>query len=116
VEIRRPAGETLRTGGITVIYSKLGEKADSVIKRIISNEKKEWVVISSDREVMTYAWSQGGVPVASDIFQSIIENTGRTLIGEHDLLYEEEVHMPRKGSSRTPSRKEKALLRALRRL
>jgi hypothetical protein len=87
-----------------------------VIKRIISKEKKEWVVISSDREVMTYAWSQGGVPVASDIFQSIIENTEKTLSGKYDLLYEEEVHMPRKGSSRTPSRKEKALLRTLRRL
>ena len=89
-----------------------------MIKRIISKEKKEWVVISSDREVMTYAWSRGGVPVASDIFQSIIENTGRRLSGEYDLLYEEEeeVHIPRKGSSRTPSRKEKALLRTLRRL
>ena len=27
------------TGGIKVIYSKLGEKADAVIKRIVSSEK-----------------------------------------------------------------------------
>lgn len=89
--------ETFRTGGITVIYSKLGEKADSVIKRIISKDKKEWTVISSDREVMTYAWSQGCVPVASEKFLALVGNMNRTSAGEYDLLFTEEIQIRRKG-------------------
>jgi hypothetical protein len=41
--------EQSTTGGVRVIYSRLAEKADAVIKRIISKERKEWIVISSDR-------------------------------------------------------------------
>ena len=108
--------ETVRTGGITVIYSKLGEKADSVIQRIISKEKKEWIVISSDRQIAAYAWSHRSVPVASERFQSLLEDAGSPLAGDYDPLYEEEIPATRKGSSRTPSRREKALLRILKKL
>jgi predicted RNA-binding protein with PIN domain len=108
--------ETLRTGGITVIYSKLGEKADSVIKRIVGKGTKEWIVVSSDREVTAHAWSHGSVPVASERFHSLLESAGGALAGEYDPLYEEDIAASRKGSSRTPSRKEKALLRILKKL
>jgi predicted RNA-binding protein with PIN domain len=108
--------EISRTGGITVIYSKLGEKADSVIKRIVGGENKEWIVVSSDREVTSYAWSHGSVPVASERFYSHLESAGGALAGEYDPLYEEDIAASRKGSSRTPSRKEKALLRILKKL
>jgi len=108
--------ETISTAGIKIIYSRLGEKADSVIKRIVSTEKREWVVISSDREVAAHAWSQGSVPVASEKFRSLLENSGTPFSGEYDLLYEDPANVPKKGSSRTASRKEKALLRVLRKL
>jgi predicted RNA-binding protein with PIN domain len=108
--------ETFITEGVKVIYSRLGEKADAVIKKSITREKKEWIVISSDRDVMAYTWSQGFVPVASEKFQSLIENADRNLTGEYDLLYEDESDIPRKRGSRTPSRKEKALLRILKKL
>jgi len=94
----------------------LGEKADLVIKKIISRDKDEWIVVSSDREIMDHAWTSGSVPVSSDRFQSIVENTDRISTGEHDLLEEESTRHQKKGRSRTLSKKEKSLLRALRKL
>jgi predicted RNA-binding protein with PIN domain len=108
--------ESLKTGGITVIYSRLGEKADTVIKRIIKKEKREWIVITSDRDVMAFAWSCGSVPVKSSEFQSIIESTSKTFTGDYDLLDEDNYIDHKKGNPRKPSKKEKALIRILRKL
>lgn len=110
--------ETLVTGGIKVIYSRLGENADSVIKRIISREKKEWIVVSSDREIISSAWANGCVPVSSSEFQEALEEAGKSPTGDYDLLPEEDVegHGKGKGNPRMASKKEKALLRALRKL
>ncbi len=107
--------ETTITSGIKVIYSRLAEKADTVIKRILGSGTKEWIVISSDREIAACAWASGSVPVSSEMFQRIVENAGRTLKGEYDRL-EEEDKVRRKGNSRTPSKREKALMRALKKL
>jgi hypothetical protein len=46
--------EQFTTGGVRVIYSRLGEKADAVIKRIISREKKEWIAITSTGKSCPY--------------------------------------------------------------
>ncbi|MEW6108171.1 MAG: NYN domain-containing protein [Nitrospirota bacterium] len=104
--------EHIGAGGIKVIYSKLGEKADSVIKRIISREKREWIVISSDRDITSYAWSSGSVPVPSEEFLSAVEKAGESLSGEYEL-FEEEDAVERKGNPRKLSKKEKALRRVL---
>ena len=110
--------ESLGTGGIKVIYSRLGEKADAVIKRIISREKREWIVVSSDREIMDCAWSAGSVPVASERFLSVLEKAAGSMSDDYEPLSEEDETGKGhgKGNPRTPSRKEKALLRVLRKL
>jgi len=98
---------------VRVIYSRLAEKADAVIKRIISKERKEWIVISSDREIMSHAWACGSIPIPSSEFQVILERSGISSTGEYDPLEEEcDEDRQRKGNSRQPSKKEKALLRA----
>ncbi|PIP71352.1 MAG: hypothetical protein COZ31_07125 [Nitrospirae bacterium CG_4_10_14_3_um_filter_44_29] len=104
------------TGGIKVIYSRLGEKADAVIKRIVSSEKKQWIVITSDREIADHAWANGSAAVSSEDFSSILEKSKRTLTGDFEPLEEEEYELHRKGSPRTLSKKEKAKMRALRKL
>ena len=101
------------TGGIRVIYSRLGDKADDVIRKIISQEKKEWIVITSDREIASHAWAEGAVPVSSDDF--------RQRLGQDDMNRGENPHdegwdRREKGNPRQPSKKEKALIRALRKL
>jgi len=102
------------TGGVKVIFSRVGEKADSVIKRIISSERREWIVVTSDRDIADHAWASGSVPVPSDDFLRVIEGNSSPFIAEED---EEDFQEPRrKGNPRKLSRKEKALKRALSKL
>ncbi len=63
--------ETLK--GIKIIYSKLGEKADEVIKRIIADSSEEMVVVSSDREIRDFAEKHNTVSVSSSEFEKKIE-------------------------------------------
>lgn len=103
------------TGGVRVIYSRLGEKADSVIKKIIAGGGKEWIVISSDRDIVSFAWSSGSVPVSSDVFMAAVENAGSTPAGDYEALEEEDVGH-KKGNPRMLSKKQKALSRVLNKL
>lgn len=104
------------TGGVKVIYSKLGEKADAVIKRIVSSEKKQWIVITSDREIADHAWANGSVVVSSEEFSDILGKPLKVETGEFDLIDEDEYELPKKGSPRRPSKKEKAKTRAMSKL
>ena len=112
--------ETLKTGGISVIYSRLGENADYVIKRIIGREKKEWIVVSSDRDVAAFAWANGCIAVPSARFMAVIDRAGSHIEGEYELLdkdeYEGQGSRHGKGNPRMLSKKEKALARALKKL
>jgi predicted RNA-binding protein with PIN domain len=103
-------------GGIRVIYSRLGEKADAVIRRIISSEKRGWVVVTSDRDIASYAWTSGSVPISSEDFTDAIEkmNTEKSIVFEVDD--EEYIQTSRKGSPRKLSKKEKAIKRVLSKL
>ena len=44
-------------GGVAIIYSRLGEKADEVIKRLVAAGSEEILVVTSDREIATFAGS-----------------------------------------------------------
>jgi len=88
-------------GGITVIYSGTGEKADDVIKRILKAEKKFWIVITSDRDIKKAAWRENCVAIDSSIFLDIINS--------------EEYFIEQK-KGKTLSKKEKAIQRAIAKL
>jgi uncharacterized protein len=104
-------------GGVKIIYSGLGEKADAVIKRLISSEDREWVVVTSDRDIAAHAWARGSVPVPSGAFLPVIEpkrhSGGEGIEGTDE---EEESQARRKGSPRKLSRKERALRRVVEKL
>ena len=55
------------TGGIEVIYSRFGELADEVIKRLVDESKNpaENLVVSSDREIKEFAQSCGAFVVSA---------------------------------------------------
>ena len=104
------------TGGIRVIYSRLGEKADSVIRRIISSEKPGWIVVTSDRDIASYAWTSDAVPISSEDFMNAIEKrqTEKKVLYEDD--YEEYGKPNRKGNPKQMSKKEKAIRKILSKL
>ncbi|MEJ2323870.1 MAG: NYN domain-containing protein [Nitrospirota bacterium] len=102
------------SGGVSVVYSSLGETADTRIRKIISRDDVQWIVVSSDREVQAYAWREGSVPVGSEDFLRKLE--GGPQAGEFVPLEEDYGPPRRKGSPRRLSKKEKAVDRALKKL
>ena len=102
-------------GGIRVIFSRIGEKADAVIKRIVSSDKRQWLVVSSDRDIVNHAWSSGSVPAPAEVFLRAVARREESFrISDEDS--EEDVPSHRKGNPRQRSKREKALLRVMRKL
>lgn len=114
------------TGGVKVIYSRLGERADDVIKRIVSAERREWTVVTSDRDIANHAWASGSIPVPSERFFEIVSGAVKPEGTEYanneegfdDMPFKDDSGVPghQKGRSHMPSRKEKAVSKALSRL
>ncbi|MCX8033810.1 MAG: NYN domain-containing protein [Thermodesulfovibrio sp.] len=88
-------------GGIRIIYSGAGEKADDVISRILKTEKYSWIVITSDRDIEKTAWKENCVVIDSSIFSDI-------LMGEKFFI--------EKQKGLTLSRKEKAIIKTIEKL
>ncbi|MBI5408998.1 MAG: NYN domain-containing protein [Nitrospirae bacterium] len=116
-----------KIGKVTVIYSKLGEKADSVIKKIISAAAQPLIVVSSDREISDFAEKKESVvvtAVTSDEFE-------RKLSSAHNVYGDDGTEVPsaydkdddidlmpfrQKGNPRKLSKKEKKKVEALKKL
>lgn len=58
--------------GIQIIYSSRGVKADDVLKRIAASTDEEILVVSSDREIISYASRKGKATLTSIEFESIV--------------------------------------------
>ncbi len=63
-----------KQGGIHIVYSRSGEKADDVIKRLASHAMEETIVVSSDREISSYVTRHGKTCVSSPEFEAILNN------------------------------------------
>jgi len=61
-----------RAGGIDILYSRRGEKADEVIKRLAERSSDELVVVTSDRDIGNFVERCGGTVVASPTFAAIV--------------------------------------------
>ena len=100
------------TGGIRVIFSAINKKADDVIKEILKKDRSTmYIVISSDREIVKAAWASSSVPVPSDVFLKKLEEA-LGLSEEYDE--DDEPYTLKK--KRQLSKKQKAILRAVRKL
>jgi hypothetical protein len=119
------AEETITwVGGVRVIYSRLAEKADSVIMRIILKEKKPWIVISSDREIADFALKHDLVPITADEFEERLYHTLKPKGWQDEMAMEYEeyddeddyTHYRRKGNPKRMSKRQKKKLQALRKL
>ena len=68
-----------REGGIDIVYSRLGVKADDVIKRIVDKSGEEIMVVTSDRDIAVFVERRGGTAVSSREFEAIISRTPEEL-------------------------------------
>ena len=58
-----------RVRGIEVRYSRRGELADTVIKRMAAREREKALVVSSDGEVVVFAAARGCATISSREFE-----------------------------------------------
>jgi predicted RNA-binding protein with PIN domain len=112
-----------RTNNIKVIYSRIGENADSVIKKILRQGKQPWIVISTDREISDFAYGRNCVSVTSDEFEkklidSLSDSEKRVPAGSFKSDDEDDYGTaPRhKGNPKMVSKRLKNKLRALAKL
>jgi hypothetical protein len=100
--------------GIEVIYSKLGEKADEVIKRLVKEKGSSAIVITSDRDIARFAQRMAVSVIPSDQFRERMEISADNV--EENLEEDEETGVKRKGPSKRLSKKEKRARAALKKL
>ena len=60
--------------GISIVYSRLGEKADDVIIRLAREKSSGAVVVSSDREIRNAVERSGAVAIHAQDFHDILQH------------------------------------------
>lgn len=64
-----------KAGRINIFYSRFGERADDIIKRIAAQAAGDVIVVSSDREITSYVERLGKTPLASPDFETLMNRT-----------------------------------------
>ena len=108
-----------REGGITIIYSRQGEKADDVIKKIAAAASEEIMVVTSDRDIASFVERRGGTAVSSLAFETIVTlksrnmDTGPAIPEGKDEDDDDDTreNASKKGPAKRLSRREKAYRR-----
>jgi predicted RNA-binding protein with PIN domain len=91
--------------GIEVLFSKRGEKADEVIKRLVKEKGSGTIVITSDRDVARFSQRMDIAVIPSEEFREKLGGGSSDMPEESPE--EEENGMKKKGPSRRLSKKEK---------
>lgn len=68
--------------GVGIKFSRHGETADSLIKKMACHEKEKAVVVSSDREVVRFAAAQGAATMESGAFEEKLIMAGHMKSGQ----------------------------------
>jgi predicted RNA-binding protein with PIN domain len=102
--------------GVEIIFSKVGEKADEVIKRLVRERGSGVTVITSDREISNYAERLTVAVIPSDQFKEKMEKAFVKIEENLEKVEEEGRGVKKKGPSRRLSKKEKRKLATLKKL
>jgi hypothetical protein len=62
--------------GIEVVYSKQGEQADAVVKRLAEKYGSDCAVVSSDHEIENFARAHGATVMTSGEFETRLQLSG----------------------------------------
>lgn len=107
-------------GGVIVIYSPIGQRADEVINRLVSESatSEPLIVITTDREVQSHAWGSGAVAIDSEVFERKMHAASRDGLhaDKDDEEDEEYFSSPRKGNPHKISKRQRMYQRALSKL
>jgi hypothetical protein len=101
--------------GVKVIFSRRGEKADEVIKRLLGQERQRALVVSSDRELQIAADRVGAVWVTANHFETayLQDSFGKT---EENADDHPRTGTQKKGPARRSSKRERQRQQRLKKL
>ena len=100
--------------GISVVYSRLGEKADAVIMRMAREKGSGSVVVSSDREIRNAVERFGAVAIYAAEFDQILRGVdGSYVDDEYDL---DEMISTKRGNPNRLSKSDRQRVAKLRKL
>jgi uncharacterized protein len=91
--------------GICIVYSRLGEKADSVIVRRARKQSTGCVVVTSDREVRSAVERFGAVALYAGEFKDMLRNLSQSFDDEEPDCPQRGA--PKRGNPRRLSKKER---------
>jgi len=98
-----------RIRGIDIRFSRTEESADIIIKGMAAREKENALIVSSDRDIVVFAMSQGAAVISSPDFGEKIAQSALSL-DDSPLLHEIKSWNPstkKKGPSRRLSKRER---------
>ena len=58
-----------RFQGMQILYSSNGKTADDVIKRMVAKERERALIVSSDRDIISFAVSKGAATIGAREFE-----------------------------------------------
>lgn len=118
-----PREEHYRKGGIDIVYSRRGEKADDVIKRMTSPADHEALVVTSDRAIAAAVEKKGIVALPSPHFEQKLwegmssESTGQeNASGDNGEPFERVITTRKRGPARKLSKRERRTRKAVTKL
>jgi uncharacterized protein len=91
--------------GIRIVYSRLGEKADSVVVRLARKQGTGCVVVTSDREVRNAVERFGTAALYAGEFKDMLRNLAQSFADEEPDYPQRGA--PKKGNPRRLSKKER---------
>jgi hypothetical protein len=94
-----------RTGKINIIYSRHGEKADDVIKRIAAHTAEDTLVVSSDREIASYITRCGRTALTSLEFEAIMNKVISPSPGSNFEAEKQDENPERQNKKKGPARR-----------
>ncbi|MBI5827005.1 MAG: NYN domain-containing protein [Deltaproteobacteria bacterium] len=99
--------------GIEVVFSRDGEEADRILKELAREKKGSVTIVTSDRDVASYAEANGAVTIGSEEFRNLLDLALYEDLKGVKTEDEDETAREKKGPSR---REPKAIRRKMNRL
>ena len=113
------AGNRERSRGIEIIFSKPGEKADDVLKRLSAEKRGGITVVTSDRDVALFAEKKGAITMPVSDFAERMEMAQFYALkgSENETLSDNRSIAPaKKGPSRRLSKSQRKATAAIKKL
>jgi uncharacterized protein len=82
--------------GIEVVYSRRGEQADAVVKRLAEQYGADCAVISSDREITNFARAHDSTIITSGQFETRLQMSGSRPAARKEIAEDEDLALARR--------------------